>query len=129
MRPIIISVLVLILSACSKDPQDNSKIKLLIDGKQALSEKAEGSKLPQFNSKHRALMDAVMAACDNRESLANLRKLLETEHKMNVSAEIELEQETGNMASSKINLVYKTKTEWKVTVGKGTIFCSHTLKG
>ena len=127
MRPIIISVLVLILCACSKDPKDHSKIKLMIDGKQALSEKAEGSKLPQFNSKHRALMDAVMAACDNRESFANLRKLLETEHKMNVSAEIELEQETGNMASSKNSLVYKT--EWKVTVGKGTISCSQSVQG
>ena len=127
MRPIIISVLVLILCACSKDPQDHSKIKMMIDGKQALSEKAEGSKLPQFNSKHRALMDAVMAACDNRESLPDLRKLLESEHKMNVSAEIELEQETGNMASSKISLV--SKMEWKVTVGKGTISCSQSVQG
>ena len=126
MRPIIISVLLLILCACSKDPQDHSKIKLMIDGKQALSEKAEGSKLPQFNSKHRALMDAVMAACDNRESSADLRKLLETEHKMNVSAEIELEQETGNMAISKISLV--SKKEWKVTVGKGTVSCSQSVQ-
>ena len=126
MRPIIISVLVLILCACSKDPQDHSKIKLMIDGKQALSEKAEGSKLPQFNSKHRALMDAVTTACDNRESFADLRKLLETEHKMNVSAEIELEQETGNMAISKISLV--SKKEWKVTVGKGTVSCSQSVQ-
>ena len=99
MRPIIISVLVLILCACSKDLQDHSKIKLMIDGKQVLSEKAEGSKLPQFNSKHRALMDAVMAACNNIESAADLRKLLETEHKMNVSAEIELPSSTPNGAS------------------------------
>ena len=127
MRPIIISVLVFILCACSKDPQDHSKIKLMIDGKQALSEKAEGSKLPQFNSKHRALMDAVTTACDNRESFADLRKLLETEHKMNVSAEIELEQETGNMASSKNSLVYKT--EWKVSVGKGKFSCSQSVIG
>ena len=126
MRPIIISVLLLILCACSKDPQDHSKIKLMIDGKQALSEKAEGSKLPQFNSKHRALMDAVTTACDNRESFADLRKLLETEHKMNVSAEIELEQETGNMAISKISLV--SKKEWKVTVGKGTVSCSQSVQ-
>ena len=127
MRSIIFSAMVLILCACSKDPQDHSKITLTIDGKQALSEKAEGSKLAQFNSKHRALMDAVMAACDKRESLADLRKLLETEYKMNVSAEIELEEETGNMASSKTSLV--TKMEWKVTIGKGTISCSQSVQG
>lgn len=126
MRPIIFAVLVLILCACSKESKDHSKITLTIDGKQALSEKAVGSKLAQFNSKHRALLDAVMAACDNRESHDDLRKLLESEYKMNTSAEIELEQETGQTANSKAILV--TKMEWKVMVGKGKFSCSHGVE-
>jgi hypothetical protein len=125
MRLIFLSVLVLILCACSKEPQDNSNITLTIDGKTALSDKAEGSQLPQFNSKHGPLIDAVLAACEKRESIADLRKILETDHKMNASAEIELEKETGHSASVKTLLV--KKMDWKVTVRTGTFSCSQSM--
>lgn len=121
MRLIIYSVLVFILCACSKKPDDYSNITLVIDGKTALNDKAEGSHLPQFNSKHGPLMDAVMAACNKGERFADLRKFLETNHKMNTSATVELEHETGHTASAKELLVRNSK--WTVTVGQGTYSC------
>ncbi len=126
MRPIILSALAsLLLCACSKEAQDHSKITLVIDGKTVLSEKAEGDRLQQFNFKHKPLIDGIMTACKNRAQIADLRQLLETEHKMNTSAEIELETEDGHGTSTKSLLV--TKKNWQVTVGEGKFSCSESV--
>ena len=124
MRPIVFSALLFVLCACSKGPQSNSSITLTIDGKTALSDKAEGSNLPQFYTKHEQLIDAVMAACEKRENIAGLRGVLEASHKMNGSAEIKIEKETVPKAGAAT--LSATKSNWKVTVGKETFSCSQS---
>jgi hypothetical protein len=125
MRQVIFSIFAVMLCACSKEVQDYSKITLVINGKTTLNEKAEGSNLPKFNSKHAPLIDAILASCENRESVANLRQLMEDEHKMNISAEIELKNEESHGSSDKSLL--KTTRSWKVEINKGKFSCAESI--
>jgi hypothetical protein len=124
MRAVLISALVLGLCACSKEPQDFSSLSLTIDGKPTLTEKAESGQLPKFQAKHAPLIDALTAACENSQRLADLRKILETIHKMNSSADIEYVQKKGLTTGAKT--LVSANSSWTIKVDNKGYSCSQT---
>jgi hypothetical protein len=125
MRTVLTSALILVLCACSKEPQDFSSLSLTIDGKPTLTEKAEGSQLPKFQAKHSSLTDALTAACENSQRQTDLRKILETIHKMNSTADIKYVQQTGHTSGAKPVLL--TNSSWDITVDRGSFSCSQSI--
>lgn len=125
MRIVLISALILVLCACSKEPQDFSSLSLTIDGKPTLTEKAEGSQLPKFQANHASLIDALTASCENRQRQSDLRKILETIHMMNSSADIKYVQQTGHTSGTKPVLL--TNSNWDIKVGRESFSCSQSI--
>jgi hypothetical protein len=125
MRIVLISALILGLCACSKEPQDFSSLSLTIDGKPTLTEKAEGSQLPKFQANHASLIDALTASCENRQRQSDLRKILETIHKMSSTANIKYAQQTGHTSGAKPVLL--TNLSWDITVGRESFSCSQSI--
>jgi|GEM_PF-6282038 len=125
MRTVLTSALILVLCACSKEPQDFSSLSLTIDGKPTLTEKAEGSQLPKFQAKHSSLTDALTAACENSQRQTDLRKILETVHKMNSTADIEYVQKKGLTTGAKT--LVSANSSWTIKVDNKGYSCSQTM--
>ena len=90
-----------------------------------LTEKAEGSQLPKFQANHASLIDALTASCENRQRQSDLRKILETIHKMSSSADIEYVQKKGLTTGAKT--LVSANSSWTIKVDNKGYSCSQTM--
>jgi len=122
----------LMLGACSEEPQESASISLAVDEKVVFKEMARGKATPKFELKHKALLDLAKGACGGGpEGLALLRSFLEKSYSMQNSAEIKIERKSAPAKGSKS---LESKSNLNLSLRPGAYSCSElrpraSLKG
>ncbi len=119
MRLVLVLGLALFATACYKEPEDQTRLKFLVDGKLIVDEKAAGKDQAALTARHAELIRVLEGSCQSREGGQALRAFLESRHQMRQSASIELERAMA-MASGKLGVSTSVS---KVEVAPGQLSC------